>query len=98
MSTDTKNENSQLSEQAQKATLSEHRKFRDDEFWKQIPGWESVSHDEFADHKWQNKNAIRKVEQVEKVLGSRVSTETMDDIMRVKITHEYRITPYRLLH
>ena len=78
MSTDTKNENSQLSEQAQKATLSEHRKFRDDEFWKQIPGWESVSHDEFADHKWQNKNAIRKVEQVEKVLGSRVSKETMD--------------------
>ena len=75
MSTDKKVESSQVSEQ-----VLEHRRFRDDEFWKELPGWSNVSHDEFADHKWQNKNAIRKVEQVEKVLGSRVSKETMDDI------------------
>ena len=52
MSTDKKIESSQASEQA-----LEHRKFRDDEFWKELPGWASVPHDEFADHKWQNKNA-----------------------------------------
>ena len=91
MSTDKKVESSQVSEQ-----VLEHRKFRDDEFWKELPGWSNVAHDEFADHKWQNKNAIRKVEQVERVLGSRVSKETMDDIYAgQKITPmNIRITPY----
>ena len=55
MSTDKKVESSQVSEQ-----VLEHRKFRDDEFWKELPGWSDVPHDEFADHKWQNKNAIRR--------------------------------------
>ena len=91
MSIDKKIESSQEGEQ-----VLEHRKFRDDEFWKELPGWASVPHDEFADHKWQNKNAIRKVEQVEKVLGSRVSKETMEDICAgQKITPmNIRITPY----
>ena len=28
-----------------------HRNFRDDEFWKKIPGWAGVTREEFADHK-----------------------------------------------
>ncbi|MDH5581846.1 MAG: KamA family radical SAM protein [Bdellovibrionales bacterium] len=74
----------------------EHRNFRDDEFWKQIPGWASVSRDEFADHKWQLKNSITKVEQVEKILGKRVSKDFMADIVQGQhyTPMNIRITPY----
>ncbi|CBW26539.1 putative L-lysine 2,3-aminomutase [Halobacteriovorax marinus SJ] len=74
----------------------EHRNFRNDDFWKEIPAWADVSRGEFADHKWQLKNSIRKVEQVEKVLGSKISKEHMDDIKAgQKITPmNIRITPY----
>lgn len=74
----------------------EHRQFRDDEFWKEIPGWENIDRETFADAKWQLKSSIRKVEQVEKVLGDKVSKELMDDIRAGQhITPmNIRITPY----
>lgn len=74
----------------------QHRLFRDDEFWKEIPGWASVSREEFGNHLWQAKNSIRKVEQLPKVLGKRLTKEVMDDIIEgQKITPmNIRITPY----
>ena len=63
----------------------QHRNFRDDEFWKKIPAWASVTRDQFGYHLWQLKNSIRKVDQVKKVLGNLVSDEIMkdgDDYMR----------------
>lgn len=74
----------------------EHRNFRNDDFWKEIPAWSDVSRGEFADHMWQLKNSIRKVEQVAKVLGSKLAKEHMDDILAgQKITPmNIRITPY----
>lgn len=74
----------------------EHRNFRNDDFWTKIPGWSSVTRGEFADHRWQSKNSIRKVDQVQKVLGSRVSKEFMEDLHAgQKITPmNIRITPY----
>ncbi len=74
----------------------EHRNFRNDDFWKEIPEWASVSRGEFADHKWQLKNSVRKVDQVERFLGAKISKEHMDDIRAgQKITPmNIRITPY----
>ena len=74
----------------------EHRNFRNDDFWTQIPAWSSVTRGEFADYKWQLKNSIRKVEQVATVLGSRVSKEFMEDLYegQKQTPMNIRITPY----
>jgi len=74
----------------------QHRNFRDDEFWKKIPGWANVSREEFADHLWQTKNSIRKVEQAEKVLGNLISKDLIADILagQQKAPMNIRITPY----
>ena len=74
----------------------EHRNFRNDDFWKEVPGWSSVTRGEFADHKWQMKHSIRKVEQVQKILGDRLSKEHYQDILEGQhITPmNIRITPY----
>jgi lysine 2,3-aminomutase len=74
----------------------EHRNFRNDDFWTEIPEWASVTRGEFADHKWQQKNSIRKVEQVKKVLGKRLSDEDYEDIIAglKKAPMNIRITPY----
>ena len=58
----------------------QHRNFRDDQFWKDIPGWASVTREEFGSHLWQLKNSITKVDQVEKVLGKLATKELMADI------------------
>ena len=42
----------------------EHRNFRNDDFWKAIPGFASVSRGEFSDHMWQLKNSIRKTDKL----------------------------------
>ncbi len=73
-----------------------HRQFRDDEFWREIPAWKNVSREEFADHKWQTRNSIKKVDQVREVLGSRVSNELLIDIEKglENTPMNVRITPY----
>lgn len=73
-----------------------HRQFRDDKFWKEIPAWKNTSQEEFADHLWQSKNSIRKIEQVKKVLGDRVSDELINDMMegQRQTPMNIRITPY----
>ncbi|MEC7276775.1 MAG: KamA family radical SAM protein [Bdellovibrionota bacterium] len=74
----------------------EHRNFRDDEFWKKVPGWSSVTREEFGDHKWQLKNSIRKIEQVQKVLGELCTPELMSDLEagQHRTPMNIRITPY----
>lgn len=74
----------------------QHRNFRNDDFWKEIPGWASVTRGEFSNHLWQLKNSVRKIDQVKKLLGSRVSDEFMKDLEEGQhITPmNIRITPY----
>lgn len=74
----------------------EHRLFRDDDFWKVIPGWASVTREEFGSHLWQLKNSIRKVDQVKKVLGKLATPELMSDIEagQHRTPMNIRITPY----
>ncbi|HMO14528.1 MAG TPA: KamA family radical SAM protein [Pirellulaceae bacterium] len=73
-----------------------HRSFRDDEFWKQIPAWENVTRERFADHHWQSKNSIKRIEDVSAVLQSRINSSLIDDILAaLKIAPmNIRITPY----
>ena len=73
-----------------------HREFRDDEFWREIPAWKNVSKEQFADHKWQSKNSIRKLSQVEEVLGKRADAAVLADIAEgLKLAPmNVRITPY----
>ncbi|MDD0852904.1 KamA family radical SAM protein [Halobacteriovorax sp. GB3] len=74
----------------------EHRNFRNDDFWKEIPAWANVSRGEFSDHLWQQKNAIRKVEQVKKILGDKLDDAFLQDIMDAMhvVPMNIRITPY----
>ncbi len=84
------------SEPTNAATSLEHRQFRDDEFWQEIPAWSQISREDFASHLWQSKNAVRKLSQVKDVLQSRVSDELMADIEAGihKAPMNIRITPY----
>lgn len=73
-----------------------HRVFRDDEFWKNIPAWKDVSRETFADFHWQLKNSVHKIDQVEHVLGERITKKLLDDMKAGQhITPmNIRITPY----
>lgn len=74
----------------------EHRNFRNDDFWQQIPAWANVTRGEFSDYLWQLKNSIRKIDQVKKVLGDKISNEFFEDLQKgQQITPmNIRITPY----
>jgi lysine 2,3-aminomutase len=79
------------------AALSlDHREFRDDEFWREIPGWKDISRDDFGNHLWQSKNAVKKLKEVKEVLGSLVSDDFIADIEAAlqKAPMNIRITPY----
>lgn len=73
-----------------------HRNFRDDDFWKNIPGWAGVSRSQFSGHRWQTKNSIRKVDQVKTLLGSRLSEDFYNEILagQKRTPMNIRITPY----
>lgn len=74
----------------------QHRNFRNDDFWKEVPAWSKVSRGEFADYKWQLKNSIVKIDQVKRVLGDRISDKIIEDMHAgQKVTPmNIRITPY----
>jgi lysine 2,3-aminomutase len=73
-----------------------HRDFRTDEFWQAIPEWSNVSEVEFNNHLWQSKHSIRKIEQVRKALGHRISDSLIADMEagQRKAPMNIRITPY----
>ncbi len=87
---------SEVEKKLSKIPELEHRNFRDDSFWKEIPAWSSVESSDFADHHWQLKNSIRKVDQIQKILGSRCSKKLIEDIREGVhfATMNIRITPY----
>ncbi len=74
----------------------EHREFRDDEFWQEIPGWKDVSREDFGNYLWQAKNSVKKLKEVKEVLGERISDKLIADIeagLRIAPMN-IRITPY----
>lgn len=83
-------------EPASAARSLEHRHFRDDEFWREIPAWRDVTREQFADYLWQAKNSVKKLSEVKDVLQDRVDDSLMEDIAAgLKIAPmNIRITPY----
>ena len=78
------------------STVHQHRQFRDDEFWREIPAWADVSREEFGNHLWQSKNSVMNLKRVKEALGDRVSEELIEDIeagLRIAPMN-IRITPY----
>ncbi len=73
-----------------------HREFRDDEFWREIPGWIGISREQFGDYLWQGKNSVCNLKQLKEVLQHRISDELIADIQAaLKIAPmNIRITPY----
>jgi lysine 2,3-aminomutase len=76
----------------------QHRKFRDDEFWKRIPAFRNISRDEFLDTKFQNKNSITEIAQFRDMLAGVVETEFIEDIEKgmSEAPMNIRISPYIL--
>ena len=74
----------------------EHRTFRDDEFWREIPAWRGVSREVFGDHLWQARNSVTSLKQVKEALGDRLNDKLVADIeagLRIAPMN-IRITPY----
>lgn len=73
-----------------------HREFRDDEFWREIPAWASITREQFGDHLWQSRKAITRLKHVKEVLQHRISDAFIADIEAAfKIAPmNVRMTPY----
>lgn len=73
-----------------------HRYFRDDEFWRGIPGWTNVTREEFTDFRWQLKNTVRKIDHVAASLGNRLPKTVLSDFNDAlkKAPMNIRISPY----
>lgn len=78
------------------AIINKSRHFRDDAFWKEIPGWAQISEEQFADHKWQAQHSVRSLQHVKDLLGGRVPHSFYEDVEQgLKITPmNIRISPY----
>lgn len=76
----------------------DHRTFRDDEFWRDIPAWQDISREEFGDHHWQARKSVISLKQVKEVLQDRLSEELVADIDAGlhQAPMNIRITPYVL--
>lgn len=74
----------------------EHTHFRDDDFWKIIPGWKDVTREEFSSHMWQTKNSLKKIEQIKNILGNLCEEKFFEDLNEgQRLTPmNIRITPY----
>ena len=75
---------------------TDHRQFRDDDFWQAIPAWKEVTREDFGNHLWQSKNAVKKLSEVKDVLKDRIRDEFLADIEAglKKAPMNIRITPY----
>jgi lysine 2,3-aminomutase len=73
-----------------------HRNFRDDEFWRLIPGYADVDRATFLDWKYQNKHSVTSLDKLAAVLGNLVSPAFLDDVRAgiVRAPMNVRISPY----
>jgi lysine 2,3-aminomutase len=59
-----------------------HRDFIDGAFWTKIPAFQNVGEEEFLDTKFQNRNTVRKVETLEKLIHGVVDHRFIQDVKR----------------
>lgn len=76
----------------------EHREFDDTRFWTTIPAFRHLSREEFIDHKFQNRNSVVKVAQLEELLKDRVCPEFLADVKKAvgRAPMNMRLSPYIL--
>ncbi|MEO1497346.1 MAG: KamA family radical SAM protein [Planctomycetota bacterium] len=74
----------------------EHREYRSDDFWRDIPAWNDISEADFGNHLWQSKNAVTSLKKVKEVLGDRASADFFEDVEAGLrgAPMNIRITPY----
>jgi len=74
----------------------DHRNLRKGEWWRELAAYENVDEDEFLSHKWQTRNSVKSVADVEKTIGDVVGPDFIadveDGIRRAPMS--VRITPY----
>ena len=73
-----------------------HREFRDDEFWRQIPGYADVDRATFLDWKFQNKQSVTSVDKLVATLGNLASPAFIDDVRAgiARAPMNVRLSPY----
>lgn len=76
----------------------EHREFDEFGFWRSFPAFKNVTRKEFLDHRFQHRNSVVRVEQLDELLGERVGSEFLTDVKRAmgKAPMNIRLSPYLL--
>ncbi len=74
----------------------DHRRLRDDDFWRRIPAYSRLSAEEFNDHRFQSRNSITSVRKLREILGGLVTDGFWEDAERGvrNATMSVRISPY----
>ena len=75
-----------------------HRELQDGEWWRGIPAYAGVAEEQFRDHRWQNRHAVRSAAQLLALVGDLVSPEFWADLRQgiEQATMAVRLTPYVL--
>lgn len=76
----------------------DHRELDDSDFWRRIPAFRHVSREEFLDHRFQNRNSCRSVDQLHDLLRGLAPQSFLEDVvegMRLA-PMAMRISPYLL--
>ena len=74
----------------------EHRTFRDDEFWRDIPVWSDIAREKFGDPLWQARKSVTSLKQLKETLQDRLCDDLVADIeagLHIAPMN-IRITPY----
>jgi len=73
-----------------------HRDFDESEFWRAIPAYRELSRDEFMDHRFQSRQSITSLEQLEATVGGLASQAFLEDVRdgQRRAPMALRISPY----
>ncbi len=74
----------------------DHRTFIDGEFWKKIPGWKTITSNQFGDYRWQLSNSVLSLDKIKELLKHRIDDQLLENIkMALELAPmNLRITPY----
>lgn len=70
--------------------------FTTEDYWRKIPAWKSVTRIEFADYRWQQRNCITSLEDVERAFCGQLDPGLVNDLKAglMSTPMNIRITPY----
>jgi lysine 2,3-aminomutase len=73
-----------------------HRRLRTGEWWRELPAYEDIDEETFLSHRWQNRNSIKSVDDLEGAVGNIVGPEFISDVKDGidRAPMSVRITPY----